>query len=227
MDFLESALEYVGIAGQLLLFYFLLRGPFRRYYLVFIYALVEMLGTFADKYVGDRWGRGSVQFHDVYFSTEMFGDLLLLVVLILFTYQLMEDSPVRGKVRRVLGVIGLGAGLLPFVLFGSAFSGAWYNSAIQVYNFGGAIMMLALWTAVIARKTRDRQLLLVCAGLGIALAGNAALWGMRKFTGSGSDARSITTVLIQVMYLIRLGIWSWAFRPQRPAPTAPVKSFAD
>jgi hypothetical protein len=116
--------------------------------------------------------------------------------------------------------------VVPFVAFASKwFSGAWYDSTIQLFNFGAAVMTLALWTAVIARKNRDPQLMLVCAGLGIAVAGNAALWGMRKLTTG--EARAVTTLLIQLMYLVRLGIWCWAFRPQRShAPAVPAKSFA-
>jgi hypothetical protein len=223
MDFVRNAVEDIGIAGQLLLLYLLLRGPLRRYYLIFIYIVVETLGTYADKYARN-WG--TAQFRAVYYGTEVFTDLLLFVVVILFTYQIMEDSPLRLKVRKVLALIALGTMVVPMVAFSSKyFSRAWYDSTIQLFNFGAAIMNLGLWTAVIASKTRDRQLMLVCAGLGIAVAGNAALWGMRKLTTG--EAQAVANLLIQIMYLVRLGIWCWAFRPQRPSPTPPVaKSFA-
>jgi hypothetical protein len=228
MDFVRVAIEDIGIAGQLILFYFLLRGPLRRYLPIFIYVLVEILGTYADKYA-DHLGRRTLLFQNVYFGTEVFGDLVLLAVLIFFAYQLMEDSPVRDKVRKLLGIIASAAVILPFLIFRAPlFSTTWYNGTIQLYNFGAAIMTLALWTAVIARKTRDPQLLLVCAGLGIAVAGNAALWGMRKFTSPGSDPRVIANLMIQILYLVRLGIWCWAFRPQHqpPPPAAPASAKA-
>ncbi len=225
MDFVRKAVEDVGIAGQLLLLYLLLRGPIRRYYLIFIYVVVETLGTYADKYAR---GLGGAQFRAVYYGTEVFTDLLLFVVVILFTYQIMEDSPLRAKVRKILALIALGTMVVPAVAFSSPyFSRAWYDSTIQLFNFGAAIMNLGLWTAIIATKNRDRQLMLVCAGLGIAVAGNAALWGMRKLTTG--EARAVANLLIQIMYLVRLGIWCWAFRPQRKNPSPPVdpKSFAN
>ncbi|MGH9592605.1 MAG: hypothetical protein ACRD5L_05900, partial [Bryobacteraceae bacterium] len=159
------------------------------------------------------------------YGTDLSVDLLLFVVVIIFTYQIMEDSPLRAKVRKVLAMIAVGAIVVPFILFSSAlFTRAWYNSTIQLFNFGAAVMNLGMWTAVIARKTRDRQLMLVCAGLGIAVAGNAALWGMRRFTTG--DAQIAANLLIQIMYLIKLGIWIWAFRPPRTAPPAEANSYA-
>jgi hypothetical protein len=225
MDFVKNAVEDIGIVGQLILLYLLLRGPFRNYYLIFIYTVVETLVTYADKYAR---GLGSAQFRAVYYGTELLVDVLLFAVVILFTYQIMQESPLRAKVRKVLAAIAVGTMVLPLVLFSSKyFSRAWYDSTIQLFNFGAAIMNLGLWTAVIARKTRDRQLMLVCAGLGIAVAGNAALWGMRKLTSG--EAQIIANLLIQIMYLIRIGIWCWAFRPQRPSAGSPsaAKSFAD
>jgi hypothetical protein len=227
MDFVTNAVEDIGIVGQFFLLYLLSRAPFRRYYLIFVYVLAELLATAADKYAIESAGRQSPLFRNVYYGTDLFVDLLLFVVVIVFTYQIMEDSPLRDKVRKVLAAIALGAIVVPFVLFSSSlFSRAWYNSTIQLFNFGAAIMNLGMWTAVIARKTRDRQLMLVCAGLGIAVAGNAALWGMRKFTTG--EAQIAANLLIQIMYLVKLGIWIWAFRPQRTSPVAPVdaKSYA-
>jgi hypothetical protein len=215
MDFVVNALEDVGIVGQLLLLYFLLRGPLRRYYLIFIYTLAETAATYADKYAIRSMGRQSTEFHNVYFGGEVSVDLLLFVVVILFTYQVMEDSPMRAKVRKILAAIAASVIVLPFVLIsGDWFSTKWYNGTIQLFNFGAAVMTLALWTALIARKARSQEMMLVCAGLGVAVAGSAVAWGMRKFTSPGSDARTIANLLIQVMYLVKLGIWCWAFRPQ-------------
>jgi len=226
MNSVISAIEYVGIAGQLLLLYLLLRGPLRRYYLIFLYVLVELIGTTAAKYVIATGGRqGNAQFRDVFFAGDVIGLLLVFFVVIMLTYQVMEGSPLRAKVQRLLGVIAALALVLPFVIYRDEwFTTAWYNGTLQLLNFGAAIMTLILWTALIARKTRDPQLLMVCAGLGVAVAFNAIGWGLRKFTISGGDARVVANLLLQLIYLVRIGIWCWAFRPQKTAQLQPKVS---
>jgi hypothetical protein len=89
-----------------------------------------------------------------------------------------------------------------------------------VLNFGAAVMNLALWTALIGNKKRDRQLLTVSAGLGVAVAGAAIGFGLRQFTVVGGGAREVVNLLLlPLIHVVGVFIWCRAFWP-RPAPTA-------
>jgi hypothetical protein len=222
VDFLSNVLRPLGVLIQLLLLAFLLRGFFRRYFMIFLYGVVELCSAGANEYVIRTIGQRTPTYRQIYWIGEVTVDLILLLTVIVLTYQAMEGSPARTKVGRVLGGIAAGIIVLPFILYHSEpFSTAWYNSAIQLFNFGAAIMNLALWTALIGRKNRDPQLLTVTAGLGVAVAGAAVAWGMRTF-GTGKTLgleRELANLFIQLAYVIQVSIWAWAFRPQRnPAP---------
>src|SRR5579862_6724158 len=220
MNLLESALFWIGVAIQILLLLLLLRGPFRRYYLIFLYGLAELLSGVANESVERSFGRKSVEFHHVYYSGELLVDLLLFLIVITLTYQVMEGSPSRAKVGLVLAGIAAGVMILPFVLYKDPLSNDWFNAAVQLLNFGAAIMNLGLWTALIARKSRDPQLLAVTAGLGVAVAAAAIGWGARKFTTPGGTPRELAGVFIVLVYIVKVSIWSWAFRPKAKAPPA-------
>ena len=118
---------------------------------------------------------------------------------------------------------------LPFLLFHPKFTpwpnGVWFNSTSQMLNFGGAIMNLALWTALIASKRRDPQLLTVSAGLGIVVTGAAISFGLVHLTPL--RIHWLPNVFLMLTHIAGLMIWYWAFRPAtnpRQVPSDAVTS---
>jgi hypothetical protein len=110
------------------------------------------------------------------------------------------------------------------VLFSARrFSTAWFDGTSQLLNFGGAIMNLGLWTALIGIKKRDPLLLTVSAGLGVAVTGAAIAFGLRRFTPPDSTAQQLADLFKTVTYLASVAIWCWAFRPRaRKSPASPA-----
>jgi hypothetical protein len=107
-------------------------------------------------------------------------------------------------------------------LFDSTMFGRrWYQSVGQLFNFGAAIMNLALWSALVISKQRDRQLLTVSAGLGVTVAGAALALGVRQFTAQDDVLRTITDYVYRACQIASPLIWCWAFRPAKPQLTAP------
>jgi hypothetical protein len=123
--------------------------------------------------------------------------------------------------------------ILPFVLYHNRpiFGSHWFNGATQVINFGAAILTLVLWGALIASRERDPQLMMVCAGLGITVAGAAFAWGVRQLalgdTNAAVNVRDIADFFAVLTYLGGLALWCWAFRFPAPVTTpaaAPLAS---
>jgi hypothetical protein len=139
----------------------------------------------------------------------------------------MEGSLLRGMMGRLVGIVSLAILVLPFVVLrGPVFSNRWLNGTDQILNFGAAIMNLALWTALLGRKKRDKQLLIVTAGLGARVAAVAALLGLRQLTASGGSAREIADLAARLTIVVGALIWCWAFRPGQvqPAPQPVLKT---
>ena len=217
-------LEAASIAIQAAVILFLLRGPFRRYPILLLYCVLQLAATVTEEYVLRVFGDTSVLFSKLYWTDEVTLDLLLFLMVIVLTYQALEGSALRKGMGRLLGAVLMIVLVVPFVVFKARrFSSAWFDGTSQLLNFGGAIMNLGLWTALIGTKKRDPLLLTVSAGLGVAVTGAAIAFGLRRFTPPESTAQQLVNLFKTITYLASVAIWCWAFRPaarKNPAPPA-------
>jgi hypothetical protein len=212
----------------------LLRRPSRKFLLLIIYLAVDLVSvpilTLMDvfyegsKAVSNGGSLGQRTYYHTYWTFEVAEDLLLFLLVIAFTYRATEGSPVRGAARNMLTGIVLIAIALPFVLFHTKFTpwpdGVWWNNTTQLLSFGAAIMNLALWTALIANKHRDPQLVTLSTGLGVMVTGGAVSRGFIHFVPLGF--RWIPYVLLLLIHVFVLLAWCWAFRS--PAKRGPAPS---
>lgn len=215
-------LEAASIAIQASVILFLLRGPFRRYPILLLYCVLQLAATVTEEYVLRVFGDTSVLFSKLYWTDEVTLDLLLFLMVIVLTYQALEGSALRKGMGRLLGAVLMIVLVVPFVVFKARrFSSAWFDGTSQLLNFGGAIMNLGLWTALLGTKKRDPLLLTVSAGLGVAVTGAAIAFGLRRFTPPESTAQQLVNLFKTITYLASVAIWCWAFRPaarKNPAP---------
>ena len=114
--------------------------------------------------------------------------------------------------------------LVPFVMFQRPlFLMRWMDHTSQLLNFGAAIMNLFLWTALIGSRQRDPRLLMVSAGLGVAVTGAAIAYGFRALIGKAGPLW-LPDVFLSVTHLICVFLWCWAFRPVRkPGAASPAR----
>ena len=206
--------------------FLLLRGSYRRYPLIFLYCVLQLVASASEVYVLRVLGEPSngPVFRTLYWTDEIILDLLLFLMVIALTYRALEGSPLRPQIGRFLGAVVVVILVVPFVLFNSTrFGTGWFNGTSQLLNFGAAIMNLGLWTALIGTRKRDPLLLKVSAGLGIAVTGAAIAYGLRKFTTAGGTERDLANLLKAITYVLSVMIWFWAFRPRgQKTPTPPA-----
>mgnify|MGYP001442232966 CR=1 FL=1 len=214
---ITAAAVAVSLALQALLVFLLLRGPIRKYFIVFLYAAVYLSTSVIEVIASRPGGKATPLYAQVYWSNEIILDLLLFLMVILLTYRATEGSPIRGAVGKLLIIVVMVAAALPFLIpNGPYFSLRWFRMTGQILNFGGAVMNLGLWTALIGSKRKDPQLLAVSAGLGVAVTGQALYYGLRLMTVSAL-VRNISDVLNVMTYVAGIAIWCWAFRPAAAA----------
>jgi len=217
-------LEAVSIAIQAAVIILLLRGSFRRYPLLLVYCFLQLAATVSEEYVFRVFGNVSNLYRRLYWTDEVTLDLLLFLMVIALTFRALEGSALRTGMGRLLGAVVVVVLIVPFVLFSARrFSDPWFDGTSQLLNFGGAIMNLGLWTALIGTKKRDPLLLTVSAGLGVAVTGAAIAFGLRRFTPPESISQQLANLFKTVTYLASVAIWCWAFRPAgRKSPTPPA-----
>lgn len=215
---------------MVVLLYLLIRGPLNRYFPLFLYIATNLMSSFAEGWVAQHQGVDSHVYFQVYWGGELLLDLLLFFVVISLTLRALEGSPVRKPAMHFLLLVMGIVLLLPWVAFKSPmFMTRWNNRVSELFNFGAAIMNLGLWTALLVSKRRDRQLLTVTAGLGVALASAAMTMAMRHYTLSGSIGRDIIDWAHRLFFVGGMAIWCRAFWPARkrqPTPAPPAETGA-
>jgi hypothetical protein len=222
VSYVFTSLDVIDVALQLILLFFLLRGPYRRYLVLFIYTVAVLVTTTLEVVVTHLPQPDPVLYRKVYWSDEVIVDLLLFLVVISLTNLALDGNPLRSKMSRILAGIVVAALILPFVLLHpplftspthwSPAWGRWFNSTGQMLNFGGAIMNLGLWSALLTSRNRDPQLLKVSMGVGVAVAGQAIGFGIRHFMPQNSAALQIPDVFMAMTHALSVFLWCWAFR---------------
>lgn len=225
-----NALEIVDVALQFVLIFLLLRGPFRKYLVFSIYAIAFLVTTLVEIVLTHQANASTpaarALFRKIYWSDEVLTDFLLFLTVTSLIYLALQNSPLRGKMGRLLTGVVVIVLVMPFLLFHAPFFtdahrwtpawGAWFNSTSQILNFGAAIMNLALWSALLTSKHRDRQLTIVSIGLGIAVAGQAIGFGVRHLMADSSAMRQIPDAFMSLTHVISVFVWCWAFRIMKP-----------
>ncbi len=226
-DFLQSYffpfLAYVGIALQITAIALLLRGPVSRYLILMVYILT-MVGTT----VVEMWARTHMQppeYMKVYFTNEIATDLLLFLVVILFTYRTVEAGDGRTSAGKLLTLVVVIVMVLPFVIFREPkFHNLWYRHTSQLLNFGAAIMNVVLWTALLKSKRRDPLLVTLSIGVGIMVTGWAIYFGLSLQLGP--NLRLIANLIAVSTNLLGMYVWCRGlYRAQKSqAPPRPPES---
>ncbi len=159
----------------------LLRGPFRRFWVLLVYVAWELFATATltiyDLLYDTVQPRVKLQqaeavrlYTRLYWSNDVIVDMLRFLLVIVLTYAATPEGAKRSSIGRILGGIVVVVMVLPFLLFPLHFApwpeASWFNSTSELLNFGAAIMNLGLWGALLANRKRDPQFVAVSIGTG-------------------------------------------------------------
>jgi hypothetical protein len=204
-----DSLGWISIVLQVVLTLLLLRGPFRKFPLILAYCVIQFLLIAGENYAKNY---AKEMYSTLYWTDEIMLNLLLFLMVITFTYKALGDSALRPAMGKILLLVCVIVLSLPFLIFkGAAFhSVPWFNHTSQLLSFGGAVLNLGLWTALVSNRKRDPQLLSVSAGLGIAVTGAAISYGIRGYFRK--EWLWAPDFFMSATFVICLCIWCWAFR---------------
>ncbi len=212
----------IGSILQILVLYCLLRGTYRKYPLLLVYSIVLLAATTLQWIVifqgGGATGFFTRAYQRVYWLNEAVLRAFLFLLVITLTDRAMQNSPRRSILMNILW-----AGVTLVVIFsligweGSFLSGRSWNRVARNLSFCAALLNLVLWSALVRERTRDMQLLLLSAGLGVEVTGEAIAYSIREFSRNIFSVQ-FPNVLGAVTHLFCLFVWFLALRsPVRPA----------
>jgi hypothetical protein len=216
-----SILGLVGLGLQLLLLRALAGGSWRKYPLVFAYCIVLTIATGVDAYNFLGGGMNSVDYRKFYWINDSVLRSLLYFMVIALTYQAMEGHPKRTLVARLLAgsaVLIIGYSVWETWTAFPHRPGVVFTVLSRNLNFVAALLNMVLWSALVRRPKRDLQLLLISAGLGIEVTGEAVAHSLRTVMGRDqANLVWIPNLLAIATHLMCLAIWWFALRyPPEP-----------
>jgi hypothetical protein len=208
MIYLWSTTLFVGITLQVLVIAALLKGPYRDFWLLFVYAVTLFLTTVVEAaafFNTEIWARTS----QYYWVNDTLRQILIFSLVIALTYRAMGASPRRSAVGRMLGGGVILVTLLSLYLSRTDEFWRWMATVGRNLGFCAVILNLVLWAVLIKHQHTDRRLLLITGGLGIQMAGKAIGHSLRQISSSTVLAGELIIVL---SHLLCLYIWWQALR---------------
>ena len=224
----EAWLQYlgwlIGLPLELLIIAALLRGGYRRFPLVFAYALALFLTTVVEipAYIGYFSGlKGTRTRAFYYWIDEGILQVLIFAVVVSLIYRATEVVQARRVIRvSLIGGAALFAGISFLIHYNArAVIGTWMTPWSRDLNFSSAILDLALWSLLLASRKNEVELLMLSGALGIQFTGEAIGQALRNQFPS---TVLLANVMIMLANLACLYMWWNIFRfsPVRKAPVA-------
>lgn len=201
---------------------------------LFLYVIGGWLGSVAE-YTALFW-HSREAYASYYWTIELILQVFLFLAMMHFIYLALEDDPRRWRKAVYIGIAVVGGAILTLLLYSEPNrpipddrKNAWVMSQLsRNLSFCSALLNLVLWNALMKRKRRDLQLLLLSAGIGLLTTGKAIGHSLRLVS---RDLSTPGNVFIVFSTILALGIWFWTFRnarvPQLAAPPSAPPHIAD
>jgi hypothetical protein len=220
---IQIASLLIGIPLQLLVIAALLRGAYRRFPFLFVYAILDFLTTVLlippaiDYALGHHRATNSLPM--LYWPSQIIMSVVVYSVVMSLIYKATERLHSRRTVRTGLIV---GAILIAAVSFAVHYDPSvrlderfiWITSWNRDLNFTAAVLDLALWALLISQRQTDHRILLLSGGLGIQFAGDAIGSSITQLAiqNHSRPISMVGNVLTVTASLVFLYIWWQALR---------------
>lgn len=220
MRFAISICGYVvGLPLELLVIAAMMRGGFRKFPAVFAYVVAVFFTTVVEiplawDYYHTHDPAGSSRFVTVYWMDELILQFLIFVVVLSLIWQATSEARSRRPLRTaMIAGSALVAGVSFFLEFDTHVTiGIWMTPWARDLNFSAAILDMALWALLIARRQKDSQVLLLSGGLGIMFCGEAIGESLRNMSHSVVLTGDVLDLITNLVFLY---IWWQTFRATR------------
>jgi hypothetical protein len=213
-----------GLPLELMVIALLLRGEYRRYPFIFLYAVVDFLTTILEIQPAVAYGSATPaaknQFALMFWVNERIMQVLVFLLVISLVYSATKNLRPR---RTLLAGIICGTVLVAAISFWAHYdpnppSGRYMTRWTRDLNFCAAILDLGLWALLIGSRQKDHKLLLITGAIGIQFTGGAIGQSLRDMSPAIVTLAGDFTVITN---LARVYIWWQAFRG-KPKTLPPV-----
>lgn len=221
MDWLRWLPFALSVILQVRLLVSLRRGAYRQYPFIFIYCLVLLITIIGEAaFYAGIFTLSKASKVNFFYRNDAIRQFLLFTVVVSLIERAMQESPYRIRVRVFLAVAAVLSVFLSLTIHSDApqFS-LWMTEVTRDLSFGSVGLTLLLWLMLISSQRKDRQLLMLTAGLGLLFTGEAIGQSLRQMGSRGhSEVTKLAgNLILSSAHLLRLYVWCMAFR-RTPTP---------
>jgi hypothetical protein len=207
-----------GVPLELMVIAALLRGEYRRYPFIFLYAVVDLLTTILEIQPSMAYDSGTPQAKHQWVMRFWFNERIMQVLVFLLVISLVYTATKHLRPRRAL-LLGIICGTILFAAISFWFQHDPNPLEVSRYmtrwtrdlNFCAAILDLGLWALLIGSRQKEYKLLLITGALGIQFTGGAIGQALRDMSPA---IVALASDFLMLTNLARLFIWWQAFRGQ-------------
>src|SRR5205823_3303696 len=144
----------------------------------------------------------------------MLGHAVISLLMLSLIWQTLEPHQRRRDIVAFLTLAVVCFAAYSVYIFQNPSVNRWMTSVSRNLSFCEEFLNFILWTLLIQRRDFDQLLLLVSAGIGVQVTGEAIGHTLRLYTRSHSTVW-VPNLLVYVAEILCLCIWIWAFRSAR------------
>jgi hypothetical protein len=228
MIYLFWALWGVGTVLQILVIAVLLRGQhYRKFPLVFLFVIVLFLTSVADASAFLEIGQWTNVSRKYFWLNEVIRQSMMFAVVISLVIRALAGTALMWLRKWLLGGAVLFA-ILSMLLTSDANLDRWMTTVVRNLSACAVVLNMALWLALVRRKSPDRKLFLISGGLGLQMAGDAIGYSLRQiaFNAGSRSLIEVGNLVAVLAHLLYLYVWWQAFRKPDTEPdlTAQAKT---
>ncbi len=214
----------IGLALEISIVVLLLRGPLRRFPIIFAYCLFQTYVSLSETVKYFQLGPHTKSFAQSYWVNDLTLHAFVILIIASLVRSALPPSAKSRLVSILLLLFAVTVGLVSMYAFYNVQLNRWMTPVSRNLSFAEEVLVFLLWAILIRARTQDQVLLLVSSGLGIQVTGEVIAHTLRLY--SKSRDMWLPNLLLNAADLLCLIIWLWAFRTARtvksiePAPAA-------
>lgn len=220
MEPLQWGIWALSLGIQFAVVWRLLDGAYREFTGLLIYVIFLIISTLGDITAYYYWPHNTREYYYYYWIAELLRQTGLYAVTVALVLYALPRTRTRSAVLRMLIAAALLFWIGSVLIHNQAAFAKWLNSVVRDLSFGSAVVTLCAWFFFIRAERRDARLLMVTAGLGLQMTGDAMGESLLQMI---PGLRFVGGMVIVAAHLLCLVIWFYAFR--RPAQPPLVRSF--
>ncbi len=208
---------FAQYAGSLVLniavIFYLLRGPFKRFPLIFFFCLLQILLASGSNFALFYLHSNSL-FLKWYWMGDFLAHLGITLIIVLLIREALAGRPYQTAAACGLLAFMICVAVVSLVLFHEPRTNHWLTQVTRNLSFGEEILNFVLWGVLMQNTEIDYQLMLVSAGIGVQVSGEVIGITLRLY--APVSTAWVPNLLTYCCEILCLCVWIWAFKAKGP-----------